>query len=132
MCYSVLLNVKMWKLWAQGISTLNWKYRVSHETWQLVNSFECLLPWTVLDIKHFFAVYFVNKIFYSNIFHFEINFTIIWLPHNIFIILFGIKQLNKLWKKTFIKLFTNSVMFRGTPCTWHYVRNCNVILKYNF
>ena len=28
-------------------------YRVSHETWQLVNSFECLLPYTVLDIKDF-------------------------------------------------------------------------------
>ena len=28
-------------------------YRVFHETWQLVNSFECLLPYTVLDIKDF-------------------------------------------------------------------------------
>ena len=28
-------------------------YRVSHETGQLVNSFECLLPYTVLDIKDF-------------------------------------------------------------------------------
>ena len=26
-------------------------YRVSHETWQLMNSFECLLPYTVLNIK---------------------------------------------------------------------------------
>ena len=28
-------------------------YKVSHETWQLVNNFECHLPHTVLDIKHF-------------------------------------------------------------------------------
>ena len=27
------------------------KYRVSHETWQLINSFECRLPYAVLDIK---------------------------------------------------------------------------------
>jgi len=57
-----------------------------------VNSFERLLPYTVLDIKHtLFADYFVSKIFYLNIFYFKVNFTII----------FGIKQLNKLWKKTF-------------------------------
>ena len=31
-----------------------WTYRVSHETWQLVNSFECLLPYIILDIKDFF------------------------------------------------------------------------------
>ena len=29
-------------------------YRVSHETWYLVNSFECLLPYTVLYINDFF------------------------------------------------------------------------------
>ena len=28
-------------------------YRVSHETWQFVNSFECLLPYIVLDVKDF-------------------------------------------------------------------------------
>ena len=27
------------------------RYRVSHETWQLVNNFKCLLPHTVLNIK---------------------------------------------------------------------------------
>ena len=63
-------------------------YRVSHETWQLVNSFECHLPYTVLDIEDFFLVKFVFKIFNSNIFYFEINFTVRWLPaHTIFLII---------------------------------------------
>ena len=33
---------------------LSAKYRVPHETWQLVNGFECLLPYIILDIKDFF------------------------------------------------------------------------------
>ena len=32
----------------------NFIYRVSHETWQLVNGFECLLPYIILDIINFF------------------------------------------------------------------------------
>ena len=28
-------------------------YRVSHETWQLVNGIECLLPYIIVDIKDF-------------------------------------------------------------------------------
>ena len=44
---------------------------------QLLNSLECLLPYIILDIKDFFACYFVKNIFLSNIFYFEINFTII-------------------------------------------------------
>ena len=37
-------------------------------------------------------------------------------PHTMFIIiLYGIKQLNKLWKKTFLK-YSPTVMFRWTPC----------------
>ena len=85
----------------QHLRTKPFSYRVSHDTWQLVNSFECRLPYTVLDIKGFLAVYFVKKIFCSNILDFEINFTIIWLLYNIFIIVFPIKQLKKFWKKTF-------------------------------
>ena len=68
------------------------KYRVSHETGQLVNSFECLLPYIILDIKDFLQVISLKI---SNIFYSEINFTIIG------IIFFSIKQLKKLWKKTF-------------------------------
>ena len=39
-------------------SSIDPSCRVSHETCQLVNSFECLLPQTLLDIKDFFAAYF--------------------------------------------------------------------------
>ena len=65
--------------------------RVSHETWQLVNSCECLLPYTVLIIKDFSLFNSLKKIFYSNKLYFYINISIISLPWNIFIILFGIK-----------------------------------------
>ena len=78
-------------------------YRVSHETWQLVNSFECLLPFQVLYIKDF-----------CSLFCFEINFIIIILPSNVFIILFGIKELNKLWKQTF-KTIHQLSCFLGHP-----------------
>ena len=36
--------------WTKHITT----YRVSHETWQLVNGFECLLSYSILNIKDFF------------------------------------------------------------------------------
>ena len=52
--------------------------------------------------------------FHLNIFRLELNFTITWLPYNIFTIFF-FKQLNKLWKKTFIN-YSATVMFRGTLC----------------
>ena len=52
-------------------------YRVSHKTWQFVNSFECLLPYIVLDVKDFLKSISLKK-HYS-----EINFTIIWLSNNI-------------------------------------------------
>ena len=45
------------KLSAKSVS-----YRVSHETWQLVNSFECRLPYTVLDYKIFAQTYFTLKL----------------------------------------------------------------------
>ena len=54
------------------------------------------------------------NIFSTNLFYFEINFTKIWLPYNIFIILFSIKQLNKLWKKTFLTIHQLSC-FVGHP-----------------
>ncbi len=38
-------------------------YRVSHKIWQLVNSFECLLPYTVLDIKDFLQLISLKKTF---------------------------------------------------------------------
>ena len=59
------------------------RYRVSHETWQLGNSFQCLLPWYCISYFRHFAVYFVKQIFYLNIYLLEINFPIILLPFSI-------------------------------------------------
>ena len=74
-------------------------YRVFHETWQLVISFKSRLPKTVLDIKS--CLQFITyKTIFAQVFFFEVNFYIIWLLYNIFIVL-GIKRLNKLWKKKF-------------------------------
>ena len=48
----------------------------------------------------------LKKIFYSHLFYFEIYFNMIWYDCHIifFIIVFCIKQLKKLWKKTFITI----------------------------
>ena len=41
-----------------------WKYRVSRaETWLMVNSFECFLSCTVLDIKNLFQLILLHKYF---------------------------------------------------------------------
>jgi len=42
-------------------------YRVSDETWQMVNSFECLLPNTLLNIKDFLQ-FIALKIFFDQIY----------------------------------------------------------------
>ena len=52
-------------------------YRVSHEIWQLVKSFKCLLPHIVLDIKDFFQIISLKKCLTSSLDYCEINFTII-------------------------------------------------------
>ena len=50
-----------------GISLLSFSpklrfiYRVSHETWQFMNSFKCLLPYAVLDINHFLQFILLTK-----------------------------------------------------------------------
>ena len=67
---------EMVKFQVSNGSSIDLRYRVSHETWQLVNSFECLLPHTVLDIKDFLQLI-LKKMFNSYIFYCEINFTII-------------------------------------------------------
>ena len=93
-------------------------YRVSHETWQLVNNFECRLPYTVLKaVKALCRSFSLKNLLLKYILYFEINFTITKLLLNIFIIVFGIKELNKLWKK--IKLFTNCHVSWDTRYIWH-------------
>ena len=48
-----------------------------------VYDFKCLFPYAVLDIKDFFAVFFVEKKFNLDMFYFVINFIIITLPYYI-------------------------------------------------
>ena len=69
-------------------------YRVSHETWQLLNSFWMSSSYTVLDIRGCLQFFFVKKSFAQ--IYFRINFAITWLLYNISIIVFGIKQSNKI------------------------------------
>ena len=56
------------------------------EKFWMSSSIYCIRNWRL------FVVYFVLKIFYTNIFYFEINFTIIWLPLKIIKFLFGINK----------------------------------------
>ena len=48
-----LRSGRRWNVLASSTSLNSGKfiYRVSHETWQLINGLECRLPYTVLDIK---------------------------------------------------------------------------------
>ena len=59
-------------------SMMNFKFQdgIEHTGCPTKHDEICLLPYIILDIKDFFAVYFVSQIFYLNIFYFEINFTI--------------------------------------------------------
>ena len=47
-------------------------------------------------------------------FYVQVNFIIIWLLNNIFIIVFGIKQPNELWKEDLLN-YLQTVLFCGTP-----------------
>ena len=87
------------KLWYTGCPT-------KHDR-QLINSFECRLPCTVLDTKGCLQFISFKKSFAL------VYFTIIWLLINIFIIVFRIKKING---RRHSKLFIPTVMIRGTPC----------------
>ena len=102
------------KLQFKLLNIFIFKYRVSHETWQLVNSFECRLPYTVLDSKGFMQFISVKKSFAQ--IYFRINFSITWLLYNISIIVFGIKQSNKIMEEDILN-YLPTFMFRGTPST---------------
>ena len=67
----------------------------------MVNGFEWGLPYAVLVSKGFMQFRSFKTSFAQQILFNEINFAITLLIYNIFIIDFVIKQLNKLWKKTF-------------------------------
>ena len=79
-------------------------YRVSHETWQLVNGFECSIYY--IRYWRLLKVYFVNKLFYSNIFYFEINF--LKMTAMLYFLLFSFVSMNLTnYGRRHLKLFTN-------------------------
>jgi len=98
----------------QDLGALDGSYRVSHETWQLVNSFECRLPYTVLDIKGCLLFISLKKSFAQIYFALKL----ILLLHDsyiiFFIIVFGIKQQQSMEED--ILNYLPTVIFRGTPC----------------
>ena len=83
-------------------------YRVSQDTWQLVNSFECLLPPTVLDIKDLLQfvslkkclthIYFTLKLI---LLYYEL-----WLLYNILLMSLVLNTLTNCGRRH-SKLFTN-------------------------
>ena len=77
------------------------------ETGQLVNSF-------MSSSIHCIRYYFVLKIFCSNIFYFEINFTIKWLLYNIFIIVWYYNNLTN-YRRRHSKLLYQLSCFVGHP-----------------
>ena len=90
---------------------------MSHETWQLVNSFKCLLPYTIFYFKDFLQFISWKKFVYQNKFYVEINFTMIWLPCNIDYYSLGIKELNKLHGRRH-GMYLNSIINgkQGSDC----------------
>ena len=84
------------------------KYLIQQQkTSELVNSFECLVPYTVLIYKDILQFILLKKSFTQIYFHLKSILQLYDCHILFFVILFGIKQLNKLWKKTFLILFTN-------------------------
>ena len=60
---------------------------------------KCRLPYSVLDMKGCLQFISFKKCF-AHV-YFTLKLILLWLLYDIFIIIVGIKQLNKLWKKTF-------------------------------
>ena len=95
----------------------------SHETWQLVNSFQCI-PWYCVSYFRHFAVYFVKQIFYLNIYLFEINFTIILLPFSFLsssLVWNSLTNYFVSWDTLYVRCFVGHpvcTLFRGTPCMY--------------
>ena len=81
-------------------------YRVSYKTWQLVNSFQCLLPWYCISYIRFFCRLFRLKnllLKYTFVWN---QFTKILLPYIFLIIIFGSNNLKNYGRRHF-KLFIN-------------------------
>ena len=90
-------------------------YRVSHETWQLVNSFECRLPYIVLYINRCLQFVSFKKSFAQICF----TLNLILLCYNSYIIFL---LLSLVWNnltnygRRHSKIFTNCYVTWDTPC----------------
>ena len=112
LCHIIYCNTR--RLYSVLKPNSTFRCRVSHESWQLVNSFECLLTYTLLDIKDFSQFISLKDSFSQICFTLKSN-LLFYECHIIFFnILFGIKQFNKLWKKTFKTIYQLSC-FVGHP-----------------
>ena len=58
------------------------------------------------------------------------SFNLIWLPYNIFNVLFDMKPLKQIIEEDILN-YSTSVMFRGTLCTW-FIFTILVILRTKF
>jgi len=88
------------------------RYRVSHKTWQLVNSFECRLPYTVLHIKDFLHFTSLKNSFTQICFTLKSNLLFHECHIIFFIVLLGIKKLKKIWKKTLLSCFVGHPVYK--------------------
>ena len=80
-------------------------YRVSHETWQLVNGFECLLPSIILDIRLFQFISLTNS--FTQI-YFTLKSIFYKMTAMLYFLLFSFVSQNLTnYGRRHLKLFTN-------------------------
>ena len=88
-------------------------YRVSHETWQLVNGFECLLPYVILDIKDFFQFISLTNSFTQ--IYFTLKSICYKMTAMLYFLLFSFVSKNLTnYGRRHLKLFTNCHVSWGT------------------
>ena len=113
-------------------------HRVSRETLQLVNSFECLLPYILLDNKDFLEFISLKKFFLLKYILLWNNVTIKWLPYNM-LLLSLVSNINKLWKKTFVTIcqlscFVGHPVYKTEFCCntyfWIYMQKISVLRQF--
>ena len=92
----------------QSFSTENnlFRYRMSHETWQLVNGFECLLPYVKLDIKDLFQFISLTNSFTK--LYFTLKSIFYKMTSMLYYLLFSFVSKNvTYYGRRHLKLFTN-------------------------
>ena len=90
-------------------------YRVSHETWQLVNGFECFLPYIILDIEDF--IQFISLTHTFTQIYFTLKSIFYKMTSMLYFLLFSFVSKNLTnYRRRPLKLLTNCYVF-GTPCS---------------